>query len=215
MAGGVTAVRVRGEVKKASGWKTDTDISCQNLRPAARRAAAPWTAYDTDNFPNGSQIWNLGECAANYKNTPYLGCYASPEITITQLENGKPPLKLKGMIVSKIVPNENDNDSGGYGYCLKSKHRYQVVHEVRVMKKGKAVAYLYPEFYAGAFKPGTAQNFYEWGGGMWGSSECDKTDKTVAFTSESSYSMTSPAAVLDFGNIGFTLDVKQLTFTKL
>lgn len=30
---GVTAVRVRGEVKKPLGWKTDTEISCEGLRP--------------------------------------------------------------------------------------------------------------------------------------------------------------------------------------
>ncbi|MBI5743062.1 MAG: hypothetical protein HY952_00785 [Elusimicrobia bacterium] len=86
---------------------------------------------------------------------------------------------------------------------------------MRVLEKGRAVAYLYPEFYASAFKPGAAQSLYEWGGGMWGSSECDKTDKSLVFTNGNSYTVASPAAALDFGNIGFTLNVKQLTFTKL
>lgn len=34
LRGGLNAVRVRGEVKKALGWKTDTNISCEGLRPA-------------------------------------------------------------------------------------------------------------------------------------------------------------------------------------
>lgn len=32
MADGITAVRVRGEVKKGLGWKTDTEIACEGLR---------------------------------------------------------------------------------------------------------------------------------------------------------------------------------------
>lgn len=32
LRGGLNAVRVRGEVKKTLGWKTDTDISCEGLR---------------------------------------------------------------------------------------------------------------------------------------------------------------------------------------
>lgn len=32
MADGITAVRVSGEVKRALGWKTDTDINCEGLR---------------------------------------------------------------------------------------------------------------------------------------------------------------------------------------
>lgn len=32
MADGITAVRVRGEVKKSLGWKTDTEINCDGLR---------------------------------------------------------------------------------------------------------------------------------------------------------------------------------------
>jgi hypothetical protein len=173
-----------------------------------------WEAYETDNFPNGSQIWSIAECAAAYGARPYLGCYATPELTIIRKENGKPAVKAKGIIVSKIVPNDNSNDSGGYGYCLKDKHRYKIMHEVRLMEKGRPVAYLYPEFYAGAFT-GAAQNLYEWGGGMWGSANCDKTDKSLAFTGERSYTVTSPAAALDFGNIVFTLNEKTLTFSKL
>lgn len=34
LRGGLNAVRVRGEVKKVLGWKTDTGISCEGLRPA-------------------------------------------------------------------------------------------------------------------------------------------------------------------------------------
>lgn len=177
--------------------------------------AAAWEAYDTNNFPNGSQIWSLGDCARAYRDTPYLGCYASPELTIDRKEQGKPAVKVKGIIVSKIVPNENNHDSGGYGYCLNDKHPYRIVHEVRIMEKGRAVAYLYPEFYGSPFKPGTAQNLYEWGGGMWGTANCDKTDKTLVFTGKSSYTVASPAAALDFGNIVFTIAEKQLTFTKL
>lgn len=33
LRGGLSAVRVRGEVKKALGWRTDTEIACENLRP--------------------------------------------------------------------------------------------------------------------------------------------------------------------------------------
>ena len=32
LRGGLSAVRVRGEVKKTFGWKTDTEIACENLR---------------------------------------------------------------------------------------------------------------------------------------------------------------------------------------
>lgn len=32
MADGIRAVRVRGEVKRALGWKTDTEIACEGLR---------------------------------------------------------------------------------------------------------------------------------------------------------------------------------------
>lgn len=174
-----------------------------------------WEDYDTPVFPNGSVIWNLRECAAAYKDARYLGCYASPEISVTRREQGKKPVRLRGMIVSKIQRNENDHDSGGYGYCLKDRHPYRITHEVRVMEKGKPVAYLYPEFYAGAFAPGAAQNLYEWGGSLWGTSNCDKTDKSLVFSGGNAYTVTSPAAALDFGNIVFTLDEKQLTFTKL
>lgn len=34
LAGGLSAVSVRGEVKRAFGWKTDTAIACSGLRPA-------------------------------------------------------------------------------------------------------------------------------------------------------------------------------------
>jgi len=182
---------------------------------ADKAAAAAWEAYDTDNFPNGSAIWSLGECAARYKDKAYLGCYATPEIQITRREPGKPPVKLRGIIVAKIQLNERDHDSGGYGYCLKDAHPYRLVHEVRVMEKGQAVAYLYPEFFAGAFKPGAAQNLYEWGGAMWGTANCDRSDKALVFSGERAYTVASPAAALDFGNIVFTLDVRQLTFSKL
>lgn len=182
---------------------------------ASAAPAAGWDVYETGNFPNGSVIWSLSECARDYRDTPYLGCYASPELAINRKENGKPAVKVKGMIVSKIMPNENSHDSGGYGYCLKDKHLYRIVHEVRVMEKGRAAAYLYPEFYGSGFKPGTAQNLYEWGGAMWGTASCDKTDKALVFTGENVYTVTSPGPALDFGNIVFTLDVKQLTFTKL
>ena len=36
MSNGITAVRVLGEVKKTLGWKTDTSITCEGLRPAAK-----------------------------------------------------------------------------------------------------------------------------------------------------------------------------------
>ena len=34
LRGGLNAVRVRGEVRKTLGWRTDTNISCEGLRPA-------------------------------------------------------------------------------------------------------------------------------------------------------------------------------------
>lgn len=37
--GGLTSVMVRGDVKKALGWKTDTSISCSGLRPMRTDAA--------------------------------------------------------------------------------------------------------------------------------------------------------------------------------
>ncbi|MCM2267127.1 MAG: hypothetical protein NDI60_05055 [Elusimicrobiales bacterium] len=36
LRGGLSAVRVRGEVKKPLGWKTDTNISCEGLRPVSK-----------------------------------------------------------------------------------------------------------------------------------------------------------------------------------
>jgi hypothetical protein len=36
LRGGLSAVRVRGEVKKALGWKTDTSITCEGLRPVTK-----------------------------------------------------------------------------------------------------------------------------------------------------------------------------------
>lgn len=178
-------------------------------------AAAAWENYDTHEFPNGSAIWSLGDCARAWRDTPYLGCYATPEITITKKEKGKPEAVLKGIIVSKIEENGKDHDAGGYGYCLRDKHPYRIIHEVRVMEKGRAVAYLYPEFYAGAFRPGTAQDLYEWGGALWGTANCDRTDKSLAFAGRDAYTLTSPAAALDFGNIVFFINEQRLTFTKL
>lgn len=40
LAGGLSSVSVRGEVKKALGWRTDTELSCSGLRPAGDRGAA-------------------------------------------------------------------------------------------------------------------------------------------------------------------------------
>lgn len=37
LAGGLSAVSVRGDVKRAFGWKTDTAIICSGLRPAGGR----------------------------------------------------------------------------------------------------------------------------------------------------------------------------------
>lgn len=36
MSNGVTAVQVRGEVKRAFGWQTDTEIACTGLRPVTK-----------------------------------------------------------------------------------------------------------------------------------------------------------------------------------
>ncbi|MBI5743887.1 MAG: hypothetical protein HY952_05005, partial [Elusimicrobia bacterium] len=58
-------------------------VRAQLTDKTAIKAAQAWENYDTNNFPNGSQIWSLGECALAYKSTPYLGCYVTPEITIT------------------------------------------------------------------------------------------------------------------------------------
>lgn len=41
MADGITAVRVRCEVKKALGWKTNTEIACENLRHSYREPISP------------------------------------------------------------------------------------------------------------------------------------------------------------------------------
>lgn len=41
MADGITAVTVRGEVKRALGWKTDTEIVCGGLKPVRAKAARP------------------------------------------------------------------------------------------------------------------------------------------------------------------------------
>lgn len=43
--GGLSSVSVRGEVKKALGWKTDTNISCSGLRPADTRSAKSASAF--------------------------------------------------------------------------------------------------------------------------------------------------------------------------
>lgn len=40
LTGGLSAVSVRGDVKRTFGWKTDTDIVCSGLRPAADRGAS-------------------------------------------------------------------------------------------------------------------------------------------------------------------------------
>lgn len=52
LTGGLSAVNVRGDVKRAFGWKTDTSISCSGLRPAVSRAAAAisgsYSRYDGD-----------------------------------------------------------------------------------------------------------------------------------------------------------------------
>lgn len=34
LAGGLSAVRIRGEVKRTFGWKTETDLVCEGLKPA-------------------------------------------------------------------------------------------------------------------------------------------------------------------------------------
>jgi len=39
MSDGITAVTVRGEVKRALGWKTDTDMVCVGLKPVRAKAA--------------------------------------------------------------------------------------------------------------------------------------------------------------------------------
>jgi len=46
MADGITAVTVRGEVKRALGWKTDTDIVCRGLKPVRAKAAAGQASQD-------------------------------------------------------------------------------------------------------------------------------------------------------------------------
>lgn len=45
LAGGLSSVSVRGEVKKALGWRTDTELSCSGLRPAGDRGAAVKSAF--------------------------------------------------------------------------------------------------------------------------------------------------------------------------
>lgn len=40
LTGGLAGVSVRGDVKRTFGWKTDTDIVCSGLRPAADRGAS-------------------------------------------------------------------------------------------------------------------------------------------------------------------------------
>jgi hypothetical protein len=41
MADGITSVRVRGEVKRGLGWKVDTDIVCEGLRPLRAAKSLP------------------------------------------------------------------------------------------------------------------------------------------------------------------------------
>lgn len=65
LAGGLSAVSVRGEVKRMLGWKTDTSISCSGLRPAADRAAAGLTGSYSRSDGYTSSTLNVRESVQN------------------------------------------------------------------------------------------------------------------------------------------------------
>lgn len=62
-SGGLSAVSVRGEVKRALGWKTDTHISCSGLRPEGGRAAAGLSGAYSRNDGHTSSTLNVRESA--------------------------------------------------------------------------------------------------------------------------------------------------------
>lgn len=213
-AGVVSAAELKdirsGDVARAS---REAGIT---VAPAAMAAAAGARDYSQDvSFPSGRTVGDLNDCAEDYGNEKYMGCYSSPEMVITIHEKNKPDQQATGVILSKIRRNDEDYDASGYGYCLKFGHPFEVMHEVRILEKGKVVAHPYPGFYASAFTRNEPQNFYAWGGAIWGSASCDKTNKTLSFVSDDTYTVTSPEAVMDFGNVRYTLNVSQLQFTRV
>lgn len=186
------------------------------VAPASMAAVAGARDYSRNvTFPNGSTIWDLETCAEDYRKEKYMGCYSSPEMIITVHDKHKPDQQVTGVLISKIRRNNRDYDISGYGSCLKSEHPFEVDHEVRILENGKVTARLYPGFYASAFTLNKPQNLYEWGGAIWGTAACDKTDKVLSFISDDAYIVTSPEAVIDFGNIRYTLNVSQLQFTRV
>lgn len=65
LSNGLSAVSVRGEVKRALGWKTDTAISCSGLRPAADRAAAGLTGSYSRSDGYASSTLSVRESVQN------------------------------------------------------------------------------------------------------------------------------------------------------
>ncbi|OGR52390.1 MAG: hypothetical protein A2049_00500 [Elusimicrobia bacterium GWA2_62_23] len=60
MNGGITGVSVKGEVKRALGWKTDTQISCGGLVPARDKGQRGLKAYR----PDWPVFMNVEACSA-------------------------------------------------------------------------------------------------------------------------------------------------------
>lgn len=65
LTGGLSAVSVRGEVKRVLGWKTDTSVSCSGLRPEADRAAAGLTGSYSRSDGYTSSTLNVRESVQN------------------------------------------------------------------------------------------------------------------------------------------------------
>lgn len=63
LTGGLSAVSVRGDVKRAFGWKTDTSISCGGLKPAGGRAAEGLSGSYRRNDGYTSSTLNVRETA--------------------------------------------------------------------------------------------------------------------------------------------------------
>ena len=78
MGEGITSVSVRGEVKKTFGWKTDTDINCDGLKPEPSRGRETAETRDVNQtsvfYGNAYRVWDRESGAKAEKE---LGQYTS------------------------------------------------------------------------------------------------------------------------------------------
>jgi hypothetical protein len=120
MADGITSVRVRGEVKRGLGWKVDTDIVCEGLKPAGQvKTGAEGTAANKEAGAL-TFFYERGQAEAQKRLELYLDAFRQAGIRV---------------LSSEIVPVENF-------FCCKV--YYEGPERVRTEDKSYLVAAMLP-----------------------------------------------------------------------